>query len=890
MPEIESNPAPAPGRSRAVSHGRNPFAPSCGWVIGLTLASSAGLGDLPVTAAWGHSRKTRNRAVHALNGNGRPSRGRREGQGRPVSSPSTGVSGNSRRVILTRPSSSPSSSPSPAVLRARVAGRAALPAELTAAGYAVNLPLPSQELLHLHRRRLTSEERSHVLGVVGATHIVGDDALCPTTGRGGSLQADFWKIAPTFAWGDAVFHSPLVVFPDHLTRLRERVAWELAHNSQVQAVHVLVTIPRAALDGSTDWASFAQKVDPALLVDWGTGNGVEAAVAFAAPLQLLRFPAGATTIPPATWDFAPLLPKVAAVVLRISRHPSGRPSFTPTFRKEGSFSSWEELRAKDRAGLVRVAVEVDLVQRPCAARVDVRAFGRRVLSDLLAATSAVPAGFPSLPLQGVMQRGDMVRGFVDLPATLAAPVLRASGAVRGVFARPWVAADASFPWPPGFSATSHRIVWVKVARFSDLLTHTLRAAGVSFDGLVCPRQRGEVGVRMAAETDVGPLRVCLEALGAQVKLPRAGVRAQLRASGVPVALLCSLDVVAQALHPALKVIDRRVLRTTYDSLVVDLMVEGPALPGNEWRLSGLGSRLVLVKRVASRRSVPVAAPLLPTSRVPPPRRPLTSGEHSSWASVVRGGPSDAAPMEVEGSLPPPVPAPTSAPLEVSSAIPEDAEIPLRRRPAQRPHAGASATSSALASAPPAGVKPSAASSSSSTASKKAPRGGISAFFPKAPRASTSSTTPAAESASSSSSHRPGSDARASGAARPSAAASSVVAPVPVASPSASDSRFLALESQVAALSALLTEQRSLNTQLQEQLRETQEQCADLSLRLRAAPAKRSHSACASITSSPDRHPTGIHEDESMPSPQVVAASAVRRRLIGGPSPNDDDTR
>jgi hypothetical protein len=117
-----------------------------------------------------------------------------------------------------------------------------------------------------------------------------------------------------------------------------------------------------------------------------------------------------------------------------------------------------------------------------------------------------------------------------------------------------------------------------------------------------------------------------------------------------------------------------------------------------------------------------------------------------------------------------------------------------------------------------------------------------------------------------------------------------VAPVPVASPSASDSRFRALESQVAALSALLTEQRSLNTQLQEQLRETQEQCADLSLRLRAAPAKRSHSACASITSSPDRHPTGIHEDESMPSPQVVAASAVRRRLIGGPSPNDDDTR
>ena len=216
--------------------------------------------------------------------------------------------------------------------RARVANRAALPAELIAAGFSLSstLPLGPQELLQLHRRRLTADERVRVLRATGASHIVGDDALCPSSGRGGAGLADFWKIAPAYSWGGASLPIPLVVFPDHLVRLRERVAWELEHNAAVQHVVVLVSVPRATLDASTSWASFAHKVDPALLQGWGEHYGVDGVLGFAEPLQLLRFPSAATTVPPATWEIAPLSANFAAVALKIGRRSAGdldEPSF-----------------------------------------------------------------------------------------------------------------------------------------------------------------------------------------------------------------------------------------------------------------------------------------------------------------------------------------------------------------------------------------------------------------------------------------------------------------------------------------------------------------------------------------------------------------------------------
>ena len=78
---------------------------------------------------------------------------------------------------------------------------------------------------------------------------------------------DFWKVHPKFAWtSSSSFTSPLVVFPSHLTRLRERVAHELAHNPSVSTVTVLVTVPRAMVDGSTDWVTFARLVDAVVML------------------------------------------------------------------------------------------------------------------------------------------------------------------------------------------------------------------------------------------------------------------------------------------------------------------------------------------------------------------------------------------------------------------------------------------------------------------------------------------------------------------------------------------------------------------------------------------------------------------------------------------------
>jgi hypothetical protein len=155
----------------------------------------------------------------------------------------------------------------------------------------------------------------------------------------------------------------------------------------------------------------------------------------------------------------------------------------------------------------------------------------------------------------------MLRGFVDLPQAVTPLVLRASGSVRGVFTRPWVSTEEAFPWPDGFSSSSHRVLWTKVSRFSDVLYTTQKQAEFPFDGLVCPRTRGEVGIRVSSTADLPALHLSLQALvGEQVKVHVAGVRSFLRLSGVPLAFLGSLDTVMQALSPNLILRDQRVIR------------------------------------------------------------------------------------------------------------------------------------------------------------------------------------------------------------------------------------------------------------------------------------------------------------------------------------------
>ena len=758
-------------------------------------------------------------------------------------------------------------------LRTRLAGRPASPSELAAAGFTVKVALQPSELLHLHRRRLAPQERSTVVAAVGASHVVGDDCLSPSNWRHGPLLGDFWRMAPKYSWGDASFPHPLVVFPDSLTRLRERVCWELQQHAVVQAITVLVTFPRVVIEQCHDWESFENLTDSILVQQWGEGIGVSAATVFPVPLKVLRFPSQGLVIPPAEWVQEDLPLKTAAVALRIERRSST--SAAPVFQKIGTYPTLVELQATDRQGLARVALEVDLLQRPRTGKGDVGAFARRALSQLIGATSAAPVGLPCLPVRGLSQRGDMLRGFADLPAILATKVLQASGAVRGVFARPWLGAESSFPLPEGFGASSHRVIWAKVERFSDIVVESLRAAKVEFDGLVCPRSKGELGIRVRVDADISALRQCLESYpGAHVKARAVGLKTRLRLVGVPLALMCSVERVVQFLNPTLKLVDQRVIRTSFDSMTVDAIADGPPLLGSEWRVPGLGSRVIVVKRLPPRQSPVVASRLPPTSRVPPPRRPLTTGEQVSWAGLVRGEmAAEAAPMDgIEGAVGEsssssstssstisPTPVLPPAPMVL---IADDAEIPLpsrsrRQGKAVMPSASAS-SSCAVASFPATG--PSRAKPPQKPFQKR-----IDACFSK--------TAPSEARSSCSSS---------SGSGRILLSSSNAAPPQPTPYPSSvaaipsADSRVAALEAKVDILLAQLQQQISLNTQLQAKLDQVLAQNDVLTVQIRSIKSKRSHSASACIAS-PGKSSSGEVDMQ----PASTEDGVTRRRTDGG---------
>ena len=265
--------------------------------------------------------------------------------------------------------------------------------------------------------------------------------------------------------------------------------------------------------------------------------------------MMLHYPSSELVVPPSRWDEQPLPLRQAMVALTIVRQ-SAAP-VAPTFIQMGTYKSWQEIQAADRAGVTRLCLEVDLVQRPQGGR-DSQAFARRALADLVAACTLTDAPRQSKPLpprvgavpplQGLVLKKEILCGFVDLPSSLCEKLLPASGSVRGVFARPWLGSADQYPPPPGFSPTSHRVLWAKVTRYSDVLFAGLRAAQVDFAGLVCPRQRGEVGVRVPSTTNPAALYQCIQdGFGGKLKLPpAAGRRVTLRASGVPLALLDKL--------------------------------------------------------------------------------------------------------------------------------------------------------------------------------------------------------------------------------------------------------------------------------------------------------------------------------------------------------------
>ena len=473
----------------------------------------------------------------------------------------------------------------PVPLRTRVAGRAATLDELTSAGFSLlpSLPLPPTALLHLHRRRLTAAASDLLRAAVGASHEVAEDFLCQATLRWGPSPDRFWHHHPDYAWGEEAHPLPLVILPSHFLRLKARVAHELQANPLTQAIFVVVTVPRANLDRATDWDSLCARVDPSILMDWGETARVASAVGIAVPPALSIFPASARTVPHPRWEETVLPATQALLALRVERLPAD-PTATllpPSYSRSGEHPTLAATQATARAGVSRLVLEVDLLQRPLRSGTAL-AFGRGALTALLrAAGSALPAtALP--PLQGLTTQDSRFSASLSLPTALAASLLAASGAARGVFARPWLpgrSAEPSAgttPCPPGFGPEESRPVWARVARFSDVVAEALRASSVPHLGLVCPRQKGELGIRMPAEADPAPLARCLAALDGHLRArPDSSLSFTLRAEGLPLALVDHLSDVLVKLDPALRLLSQRVVSTTRYTLVADLVVSGP---------------------------------------------------------------------------------------------------------------------------------------------------------------------------------------------------------------------------------------------------------------------------------------------------------------------------
>ena len=150
-------------------------------------------------------------------------------------------------------------------------------------------------------------------------------------------------------------------------------------------------------------------------------------------------------------------------------------------------------------------------------------------------------------------------------------------------------------------------------------------------------------MRVPFSCDPRGLCECIQAdFGGQVKIaPAAGRRVTLRASGVPLALLDKLPHLVAKVDRDLRLVESRVVITTYDSLVANLVVESKDLAGDEWRFSDLGMRTVVIKKLLPRRPAPVPAVRVPpVAPLPAPRRPLSGAERVSWAEKARGsGPS-----------------------------------------------------------------------------------------------------------------------------------------------------------------------------------------------------------------------------------------------------------
>ena len=363
-----------------------------------------------------------------------------------------------------------------------------------------------------------------------------------------------------------------------------------------------------------------------------------------------------------------------------------------------------------------------------------------------------------------------------------------------------------------------------------------------------------------------------------------------------------LYLVLARIDPDLQIQSSHVIRTSQYSLLVDLVVLGPALSRDSWRIDGLGSRPVVVTKFQPQRSTITAVRVLPTAPVPAPKRALTNKERLSWAEIARGVAMETSPLATPASpsLPPTLPLPDTAASAspAQEVIPDDAEIPLRRKgraspsdaaPLMRPRAPVPAAAAGRSRPQPTTPKDSASKDPRPNSTPQKPRSSrrreptITEFLapaPKPPAPPRQDPHPRAECNTYLGLVRPS----------PSSAPPTVPQP-PIPVPTIDVASFTVLAAQVEILTKQLAEQQALNQRLQADLSKALLLIGDLSNQLKTVKPKRARAASTDAATG-SSSPTSDSAEASMYSPAELEEPALTRRrspeqsLGRGNSPNE----
>lgn len=554
-------------------------------------------------------RRRRNRLAHALNGNG-PTRG-------PINQSRT----------RTPPRGTPAARVSPL-------NKPSTREEIEAAAYTFTKAPP--ELTFLHRNRLTNKCQEILRTQVRASHFVGGDWLDPTS----QLLMDTELLKADATWGGEGKRHPLMVLPSHVERLKDKLYDELMVTRNIEAFTIACSLERELAEKIVDVAAaerlWRQHKSFETLMglgerSWGVGVHVKHVRFFMEPFAGLRVPQACTQIPPPSWEEAQLPLQRVLVTITLA---AGQGSYD--VQHVGRMEPFATMKDNQRGDLVPVVFELALLQLK-SGKGDAYSKTRKAVEQ--AVQLATGQKHP-LFVGRVSTDQDRCTTIVDLPAAMAAKVVANSGAVRGVFARPMLGGKMPKRKPPGFDENSHRVVWAKVEKFSDTVFETLKARNVVFDGLVCGRQKSEVGVRVPVGKDVSSLpRIIAETLGGSAKVKPAEARpaVRLRMRAVPSSLVFSVETVLDRIAPQLTVKSKRILGSYQFTADLELLVEG-TLPDDKtkWVFNDLGAYPVRVERLALRQpGKPTVPQILKRGDTLVSRRTLKQEERRNWADVVR---------------------------------------------------------------------------------------------------------------------------------------------------------------------------------------------------------------------------------------------------------------